>query len=170
MCIYKSVLSSSILTETIVEHVLHVLRWEFMKENKKVRKQENMNSFFFLSRFLGRALFSYFLLSFINSHLWGGIQKPSMLREKKSQMKKKKAINKTKCEGFFPFYLIYFPFLKLWTVLFFHIIWSVLSLYFYFLSTQCFLLFLVIEKGSSKVSDKTLGLSSILFLDYYIAL
>ena len=67
------------------------LRWEFIKENKKVRKQENKNSTkkvikkkrkffsFFLGRFLGRVLvfflvflfsrFLTFLFSFINSHL-----------------------------------------------------------------------------------------------------
>ena len=70
------------------------LRWEFMKENKKKRKKtrtrprkwsRKKESFFFffswslswpsscfLDRFLGRVfvfLFSYFLFSFINSHL-----------------------------------------------------------------------------------------------------
>ena len=63
-------------------------RWEFIKENKKVREKKRTRprkcsrrkeSFFFFSwsfscfldRFLGRVLFFLtFLFSFINSHLW----------------------------------------------------------------------------------------------------
>ena len=53
------------------------LRWEFEKENKKVRKRIKkinftFNHFFFLCLFLGRNrdfLFSYFLVFIINSHL-----------------------------------------------------------------------------------------------------
>ena len=48
-----------------------VLRWEFIKENKKVRKQENKNStkkkrklYFFLDRFLGRVVVFFFLVFF----------------------------------------------------------------------------------------------------------
>ena len=47
---------------------LPVQRWEFIKENKKVRKRERvLFSFlfsFFLDRFLGRVLFFFFLFSY----------------------------------------------------------------------------------------------------------
>ena len=93
--------------------VQHELRWEFIKENKKVRKQKNKNSTMtaikktrkqeldqesdqekkknlLLITFLVKFLFSCFLtflFSFINSHLWmWGREKNGGWREERTRL------------------------------------------------------------------------------------
>ena len=60
------------------------LRWEFIRENKKVTKKKRKKLSFFLHHFLGRVLvflfscFLTFFFSFINSHFWPPYSMPSL--------------------------------------------------------------------------------------------